>query len=118
MTGVPTMYSRMLPHLRDQARLRSLRFLRCGSAPITVRLHEEVEAALRPGITVRSGDVVRVDIPAPSAAKPRPEALPPDVLYYDPDVIVVDKPAGMVVHPAVGHADATSSTRSCTTYGT
>ncbi|MCY3734590.1 MAG: class I adenylate-forming enzyme family protein, partial [Chloroflexi bacterium] len=45
MTGVPTMYSRMLRHLRDQAKLRSLRFLRCGSAPITVRLHEEVEAA-------------------------------------------------------------------------
>lgn len=55
MTGVPTMYSRMLPHLRDQARLRSLRFLRCGSAPITVRLHEEVEAAFGVPLVVSYG---------------------------------------------------------------
>ena len=55
LTGVPTMYSRMLPHLRDRARLRSLRFLRCGSAPITVRLHEEVEAAFGVPLVVSYG---------------------------------------------------------------
>ncbi len=55
LTGVPTMYSRMLPHLRDQARLRSLRFLRCGSAPITLRLHEEVEAAFGVPLVVSYG---------------------------------------------------------------
>jgi len=55
LTGVPTMYSRMLPHLRDQAKLRSLRFLRCGSAPITVRLHEEVEAAFGVPLVVSYG---------------------------------------------------------------
>ena len=55
LTGVPTMYSRMLPHLRHQARLRSLRFLRCGSAPITVRLHEEVEAAFGVPLVVSYG---------------------------------------------------------------
>lgn len=55
LTGVPTMYSRMLPHLRDQARLHSLRFLRCGSAPITVRLHEEVEAAFGVPLVVSYG---------------------------------------------------------------
>ena len=61
----------------------------------------------RPGIAVRAGDVVRVDIPAPTRATPRPEALPLDILHDDPDLIVVDKPAGMVVHPAAGHADGT-----------
>lgn len=55
LTGVPTMYSRMLPHLRDQVKLRSLRFLRCGSAPITVRLHEEVEAAFGVPLVVSYG---------------------------------------------------------------
>ena len=55
VTGVPTMYSRMLPHLRDQARLRSLRFLRCGSAPLTKRLHEEVEAAFDVPLVVSYG---------------------------------------------------------------
>ena len=63
--------------------------------------------AARPGLAVRAGDVVRVDVPAPAPAAPRPEALPLDVLYDDPDLIVVDKPAGMVVHPAAGHADGT-----------
>ena len=38
---------------------------------------------------------------------PRPEALALPILYQDADVIVVDKPAGMVVHPAAGHADGT-----------
>ena len=55
LTGVPTMYSRMLPHLRDQARLRSLRFLRCGSAPITARLHEAVEAVFGVPLVVSYG---------------------------------------------------------------
>ena len=55
LTGVPTMYSRMLPHLRDQVKLRSLRFLRCGSAPITVHLHEEVEAAFGVPLVVSYG---------------------------------------------------------------
>ena len=55
LTGVPTMYSRMLPHLRDRTRLRSLRFRRCGSAPITMRLHEEVEAAFGVPLVVSYG---------------------------------------------------------------
>ena len=54
-TGVPTMYARVLPHLRGGAALRSLRFLRCGSAPITARLHEEVEAAFGVPLIVSYG---------------------------------------------------------------
>ena len=61
----------------------------------------------RPGIAVRAGDVVRVDIPAPAPAAPRPEALPLEIVHDDADLVVVDKPAGMVVHPAAGHADGT-----------
>jgi 23S rRNA pseudouridine1911/1915/1917 synthase len=56
---------------------------------------------------VRTGDVVTVDLPAPVDATPRPEALPLPILYQDPDIVVVDKPAGMVVHPAAGHAEGT-----------
>ncbi len=56
---------------------------------------------------MRAGDVVRVDIPAPVTTTPRPEALPLDVLHDDADLVVVNKPAGMVVHPAAGHADGT-----------
>jgi acyl-CoA synthetase (AMP-forming)/AMP-acid ligase II len=45
MTGVPTMYSRILPHLSDPAKRATLRFLRCGSAPITPELHRHIEEA-------------------------------------------------------------------------
>ena len=56
---------------------------------------------------VRAGDIVVVDVPEPAPATPQPEALPIDVLFEDADIIVVNKPAGMVVHPAPGHAGGT-----------
>ena len=55
LTGVPTMYSRMLPHLRDPARRASLRLLRCGSAPISVTLHQRIEAAFGIPLVVSYG---------------------------------------------------------------
>ena len=55
MTGVPTMYARVIPHLRERSRLASLRFLRCGSAPITVALHEQIEAAFGVPLVVSYG---------------------------------------------------------------
>jgi acyl-CoA synthetase (AMP-forming)/AMP-acid ligase II len=55
MTGVPTMYSRILPHLQDRSKLATLRFLRCGSAPITVALHEQIEAAFGVPLVVSYG---------------------------------------------------------------
>jgi 23S rRNA pseudouridine1911/1915/1917 synthase len=56
---------------------------------------------------VKAGQAVAVEVPAPVEASPEPEALPLPILYQDSDVIVVDKPAGMVVHPAAGHASGT-----------
>jgi len=55
MTGVPTMYSRMLPHLSDPAKRSSLRFLRCGSAPITPELHRRIEEAFGVPLVVSYG---------------------------------------------------------------
>jgi 23S rRNA pseudouridine1911/1915/1917 synthase len=48
-----------------------------------------------------------VEIPAPAAATPVPEALPIRIVYEDSDIVVLDKPAGMVVHPAAGHSTGT-----------
>lgn len=56
---------------------------------------------------VHAGDAIAVEVPAPVAASPEPEALTLDVLYEDPDLVVVNKPAGMVVHPAAGHSRGT-----------
>ena len=57
--------------------------------------------------TVKPGQQILVDIPEAVDAMPRPEALPLPILYQDQDIIVVDKPTGMVVHPAAGHATGT-----------
>jgi 23S rRNA pseudouridine1911/1915/1917 synthase len=56
---------------------------------------------------VKSGQEIFVDAPAPIDPLPQPEALPLPILYQDHDLIVIDKPAGMVVHPAAGHASGT-----------
>src|SRR5215208_5022081 len=63
--------------------------------------------AVRANASVRAGDTVIVDVPAPTTAEPAAEEIPLDVAYEDPDLIVVNKPAGMVVHPAAGHAGGT-----------
>ncbi|MGU3655136.1 MULTISPECIES: class I adenylate-forming enzyme family protein [unclassified Methylobacterium] len=55
MTGVPTIYARMLPLLRQGERFPGLRFLRCGSAPITPTLHRQIEDAFGVPLLVSYG---------------------------------------------------------------
>ena len=62
---------------------------------------------LRPSTPVRAGQEYALDIPVPAAAVPEPEALPLRIVFEDPDIVVLDKPAGMVVHPAAGHSRGT-----------
>lgn len=57
--------------------------------------------------TLRPGDRVTVAIPPPAPATLEPEDIPLQVLYDDADVVVIDKPAGLVVHPGAGHATGT-----------
>ena len=56
---------------------------------------------------VKAGQAISIELPEPVDPAPRPEALPLPILYQDQDLIVVDKPAGMVVHPAAGHTSGT-----------
>ena len=62
---------------------------------------------VRPNRLVHAGEVIVVDIPEPVSPRLEPEALDLDILYQDADVAVINKPAGMVVHPAAGHAKGT-----------
>ncbi len=57
--------------------------------------------------TLRPGDIIAVEIPAPEASTLVPEDLPLPILHDDPDVVVVNKPAGLVVHPGAGHSTGT-----------
>ena len=56
---------------------------------------------------VKSGDVIRLEEPETKTLELRPENIPLDLVYEDDDVIVINKPQGMVVHPAPGHDDHT-----------
>ena len=56
---------------------------------------------------VKPGQEFALSLPEPVAATPEPEAIPLDVLYEDAHLLVLDKPAGLVVHPAPGHARGT-----------
>lgn len=56
---------------------------------------------------VREGDVYQILVPPPTEAEPKAQDIPLDVVYEDNDLIVVNKPAGMTVHPAPGAYDKT-----------
>ena len=61
----------------------------------------------KPKFRMTPGEVVSVEIPPPQIDEILPDPIPLTIVYEDPDVIVVDKPAGMVVHPAPGHPRGT-----------
>jgi 23S rRNA pseudouridine1911/1915/1917 synthase len=86
--------------LPDHSRSQIQRFIKDG--------HVQVGGhAAKANQAVRPGDQISLTIPEPVDTAPQPEALPLPILYQDRDIIVVDKPAGMVVHPAAGHAGGT-----------
>lgn len=59
------------------------------------------------GEKLKGGEALAVTLPRPAAAEALPESIPLNVLYEDRHLIVIDKPAGMVVHPAPGHQGGT-----------
>ena len=65
-----------------------------------VKVNGEVVKA---GTKLQAGHVVQVDIPEPEAHDVMAEAIPLNIVYEDEDIIVINKAAGMVVHPAAGH---------------
>lgn len=56
---------------------------------------------------LKAGDTLSVDIPAPQPSGLQAEEIPLTIVYEDADLLVIDKPAGMVVHPAPGHSGGT-----------
>ncbi len=87
-------------NVRDVSRSQAKRLIEQG--------HVEVEGRdAKPSLVVAVGDRITVSIPPPVAPSAAPEDIPLDILYEDNDIIVVNKPAGLVVHPAAGHPTGT-----------
>jgi 23S rRNA pseudouridine1911/1915/1917 synthase len=67
----------------------------------------EAGGKIAPSQKVAGGEAFSVEIPAPAPSKAEAQAIALNVVYEDADLIVVDKPAGLVVHPAAGNPDRT-----------
>ncbi len=89
--------SRLLPQLSRSA---AQRLLEAGAVTAGGR-------PLRKNDRLSVGTALTVVLPEPAAVDVVPQDIPLDVLYEDEDVIVVNKPVGLVVHPAAGHPDGT-----------
>jgi 23S rRNA pseudouridine1911/1915/1917 synthase len=60
-----------------------------------------------PAYHVAKGDTITIDVPEAVAPEPKAEDIALDIVYEDDDIIVIDKPSGLVVHPAAGHETGT-----------
>jgi 23S rRNA pseudouridine1911/1915/1917 synthase len=87
--------------LPDISRTRLQALIRAG------HVTEDSSAIGEPGHKVKPGAGYRVVVPPPEPALPQGEAIPLNVVFEDASVLVLDKPAGLVVHPGAGHAEGT-----------
>jgi 23S rRNA pseudouridine1911/1915/1917 synthase len=88
-------------HIGELSRTRLKALIEAGAVAVDGRTIRD------PGHRVNSGALIVIDIPPPAAAKPAAEPIPLEVVYEDADIIVIDKPKGLVVHPAAGHSSGT-----------
>ena len=87
-------------HLPDRSRAEIQRLIRGGQVALS-------RGMARSGALVGAGLRMRVTVPPPVAAQIAAEDLPLSVLHEDEHIVVIDKPAGMVVHPGAGHRSGT-----------
>jgi 23S rRNA pseudouridine1911/1915/1917 synthase len=85
----------------DLSRSRLKGLILAGSVSVgTQEIHD-------PAYHVVPGDTITIDLPEPVAPEPEGEDIALDIVYEDDDIILIDKPKGLVVHPAAGHATGT-----------
>jgi 23S rRNA pseudouridine1911/1915/1917 synthase len=93
-------------HLADISRSRLKALILDGQVSIANKMVGP--AAIRdPAYHVAHGDTITIDVPEAADPVPAGEQIALDIVHEDDDIIVIDKPAGLVVHPAAGHATGT-----------
>ena len=87
--------------VKDLSRSRLKALILAGSVSVgTARVRD-------PAYHAAPGDTITIDVPEAVAAEPGPEPIALDIVYEDDDIVVIDKPKGLVVHPAAGHETGT-----------
>ncbi|MGJ4924373.1 RluA family pseudouridine synthase [Bradyrhizobium oligotrophicum] len=89
------------------ARLPELSRSRLKALILAGQVSLRAEAVRDPAYHVTAGDTITIDVPEAVPAEPAAEAIPLKIIYEDDDIVVIDKPAGLVVHPAAGHETGT-----------
>ena len=88
-------------HLATLSRSRLKKLIETGQVSL------DGETINDPSMRVKGGQSFVVALPAPVADRPEPQAMPLNIVYEDDQLLVLDKPAGLVVHPAPGNPDRT-----------
>ncbi len=96
----------LLGHECGSSRSQVLRLIREGHVTLR-RPPEKDRPIVKPGYRVKAGDEILVTPPEPQPAAISPEPFPLNIVYEDEALVVVDKPQGLVVHPAPGHPGGT-----------
>lgn len=91
----------LVTHAPDFSRSRLQQLIRSGF----VKVDDEV--IIKPGFRLDGGETVEVIIPPPIPSKLQAESIPLDIVFENEDIMLINKPAGMVVHPSAGHASGT-----------
>ncbi|MCR4890600.1 MAG: RluA family pseudouridine synthase [Lachnospiraceae bacterium] len=88
-------------------KVKELSRSRCAKLIETGQVFRNEEVVGKPKFSVRGGDLITIRLPEPEEMDILPEDIPLEILYEDSDVLVINKPKGMVVHPAPGHYSGT-----------
>ena len=99
--GSPRLDRVLAAHLAELSRSRLKALILAGRVAVKSALVRD------PAYHVGRGDTITIDVPEPVAAAPQGEDIALDIVYEDDDLVVIDKPAGLVVHPGAGHETGT-----------
>lgn len=90
----------LVSRLQDYSRSQVQELIKKGLVTVN-------SSAVKAGYSLKKYDLIRVNLPSPSPVGLEPQPIPLKIIYNDKDIIVLDKSAGLVVHPAPGHPDRT-----------
>ncbi len=91
----------LVAQVPDFSRSRLQQLIRSGNVKV------DGEVIIKPGFRLDGGESVELIIPPPVPSKLQAESIPLDIIFENEDIMVINKPAGMVVHPSAGHASGT-----------